>query len=163
MVACGVLRCVADLGLMIVDELCCADDYFALGDGIRRALCFLKETDLDGLATGRHEIDGDRVFAGVDMYETKPMEIGFWEAHKKYLDVQCVIAGEERLGYAPVSGMSAGPYDEDRDFYKLEGDGDFITLRPGMFAILKPQDAHMPGMANGEPKAVKKIVVKVLV
>ena len=67
------------------------------------------------------------------------------------------------MGYGPISGMSAGPYDAEKDFYKLEGSGDFITLRPGMFAILKPQDAHMPGMAISNPVSVKKIVIKVLV
>ncbi len=146
---------------MIVDEIKQAGEYFDLGEGIQSALRFLMESNLEELPLGRHDIDGDRVFAMVESYQTKPMEAGFWEAHIKHLDVQCVLSGEERLGYAPISGLSAGPYDEEKDFYKLEGSGDFITLRPGMFAILKPQDAHMPGMAIKDPQQVKKIVIKV--
>jgi YhcH/YjgK/YiaL family protein len=146
---------------MIIDEICKADEYFDLSEGIRTALRFLQETDLDALEPGRHTVDGDRVFAIVESYQTKPMADGFWEAHLKHLDVQCVISGEEQIGYAPVSSMVAEPYDEDRDFYKLKGNGNFVTLRPGMFALLKPQDAHMPGISIQESRQVKKIVIKV--
>lgn len=146
---------------MIIDEICKADEYFDLSEGIRTALRFLQETDMDALEPGRHTVDGDRVFAIVESYQTKPMAGGFWEAHLKHLDVQCVISGEEQIGYAPVSSMVAEPYDENRDFYKLKGNGNFVTLRPGMFALLKPQDAHMPGMSIQESRQVKKIVIKV--
>lgn len=146
---------------MIIDEICKADEYFDLSEGIRTALRFLQETDMDALEPGRHTVDGDRVFAIVESYQTKPMADGFWEAHLKHLDVQCVISGEEQIGYAPVSSMVAEPYDENRDFYKLKGNGNFVTLRPGMFALLKPQDAHMPGMSIQESRQVKKIVIKV--
>ena len=50
------------------------------------------------------------------------------------------------MGYRPVKGMEANPYDEKKDFYTLEGEGEFYTLRAGYFTILKPQDAHMPGI-----------------
>ncbi|MDA0750637.1 MAG: YhcH/YjgK/YiaL family protein [Verrucomicrobia bacterium] len=146
---------------MIIDEICKADEYFDLSEGIRTALRFLQETDMDALEPGRHTVEGDRVFAIVESYQTKPMADGFWEAHLKHLDVQCVISGEEQIGYAPVSSMVAEPYDEDRDFYKLKGNGNFVTLRPGMFALLKPQDAHMPGISIQESRQVKKIVIKV--
>jgi YhcH/YjgK/YiaL family protein len=146
---------------MIIDEICKADEYFNLSEGIRTALRFLQETDMDALEPGRHTVDGDRVFAIVESYQTKPMADGFWEAHLKHLDVQCVISGEEQIGYAPVSSMVAEPYDEDRDFYKLKGNGNFVTLRPGMFALLKSQDAHMPGMSIRESRQVKKMVIKV--
>ena len=146
---------------MIIDEICKADEYFDLSEGIRTALRFLQETDMDALEPGRHTVDGDRVFAIVESYQTKPMAEGFWEAHLKHLDVQCVISGEEQIGYAPVSSMVAEPYDENRDFYKLKGNGNFVTLRPGMFALLKPQDAHMPGISIQESRQVKKIVIKV--
>ena len=146
---------------MIIDEICKADEYFDLSEGIRTALRFLQETDMDALQPGRHTVEGDRVFAIVESYQTKPMADGFWEAHLKHLDVQCVISGEEQIGYAPVSSMVAEPYDEDRDFYKLKGNGNFVTLRPGMFALLKPQDAHMPGISIQESRQVKKMVIKV--
>ena len=77
--------------------------------------------------------------------------------------MQYVASGAEHMGYAPAKGLQAGEYDAENDFYKLEGDGEFFTLCAGYFAVLKPQDAHMPGMAISTPQAVKKVVVKVRV
>ena len=65
------------------------------------------------------------------------------------------------MGYAAAATLQAGPYDEDKDFMKLEGDGEFFFLREGYFCILAPQDAHMPGMAVEQSTPVKKVVVKV--
>ena len=146
---------------MIIDELKNAAEYYELGDRIEIALKYLAATDFLALDPGRYEIDGENIFAIVESYNSKPMEAGFWEAHIKHLDVQFVAAGEERLGYAPVTGLKPNPYDEERDFYKLEGTGDFVTLRAGQFAILKPLDAHMPGIFVNEPSPVKKVVVKI--
>jgi YhcH/YjgK/YiaL family protein len=147
---------------MIVDEIKNAEQYYGLGTRIEAALRYLAETDFSSLAPARYEIDGDDVFAIVKEYDTKPKSDGSWEAHHKYLDVQYVAAGCEHMGYRPVEGMEPGDYDKDKDIYFLKGEGEFYTLRAGYFAILKPQDAHMPAMAIAEPQAVKKVLVKVL-
>ena len=147
---------------MIVDEIKNAGQYYGLGARIEAALRYLAETDFSALAPGRYDIDGDKIYAVVKEYDSKPKSEGFWEAHHKHLDVQYVAAGSEHMGYRPVEGMVAGEYDGERDFYTLEGEGEFYTLRAGYFAILKPQDAHMPAMAIAEPQAVKKVLVKVL-
>jgi len=124
-------------------------------------LRYLQQTDFKNVAPERYDIDGDRVYAMVQEYDAKPKAEGFWEAHRKYLDVQYVAAGVEHMGYAAVATLQAGPYEEDKDFIKLEGDGEFFLLREGYFCILAPQDAHMPGMAVGQSAPVKKVVVKV--
>ena len=148
---------------MIIDVLEHAREYYALGPRMETALRYLETQDCDTLTPGRHDIDGNHVYALVHRYQSKLREEGFWEAHHHYIDVQYVISGTEHLGYRPVSGMQAGPYDQEKDFYKLEGAGEFITLRAGYFAILKPRDAHMPGIALHAPEPVHKIVVKVRV
>ncbi len=48
---------------MILDDLEQAARYYDLHPGFRRAFEFLRRTDLATLAGGRHEIDGERVFA----------------------------------------------------------------------------------------------------
>ena len=83
---------------------------------------------------------------------------GFWEAHRKYLDVQYVAAGFEHMGYAAAATLQAGRYEEDKDFIKLEGDGEFFLLSKGYFCILAPQDAHMPGMALGPSAPVLALI-----
>ena len=146
---------------MIIDQLQNAEQYYGLGTGIEAALRYLQQTDFKDVAPERYDIDGDRVYAMVQEYDAKPKAEGFWEAHRKYLDVQYVAAGVEHMGYEAAAPLQAGPYEEDKDFIKLEGDGEFFLLREGYFCILAPQDAHMPGMAVGQSAPVKKVVVKV--
>jgi YhcH/YjgK/YiaL family protein len=146
---------------MILDRLDRAELYASLSPPLARAFAFLASPDLAGLADGRHEIDGDRLFAIVDRYITRPAAAGAWEAHRRYIDLQYVVAGSERLGHASLDRLVAGPYDADRDRLPLTGEGDVVTLSAGDFALLFPHDAHMPGLAAGAPAPVHKVVLKI--
>ena len=148
---------------MILDDLDNAALFHRLGDGIARALRYLSDAKLSVVTPGRYEVDGNRIVATVSDYPTKLREHGVWEAHRQHIDVQCVQNGEERVGYAPLASLSAGPYDPERDVLFAEGDGDFVLLRPGRFVILYPQDAHMPGIAVNQTQPVRKIVIKVAI
>jgi len=146
---------------MIVDHLRNAPQYYGLGPRFERALRWLAATDLAAAAPDRYALEGEDVFALVQEYQSKGADQGFWEAHRKYADVQYMVSGTEDIGYAPTAAMAAGSYDEGRDFLKLEGEGTFLEMPAGYFMVLFPQDAHMPGMALGSPSLVKKAVVKV--
>jgi biofilm protein TabA len=146
---------------VVSDLLANAHAYTALGSRIARGLQFLAETDLAGLAPGKHEIDGKRLFALVSDYTPKPPAEGRWEAHRRYLDLQYVVSGIERMGVAPIARLAEGDYDADRDLLWLSGAGDFLTFGAGQFMILWPGDAHMPGIDAGVPGPVRKVVVKI--
>ena len=146
---------------MIFDNVANANLYTALDARIARGLEFLKKTDLASLPPGRHEIDADRVYASISEYSTRPLTEGRWEAHRRYIDLQYLVRGTERVGHAPIDGMHAGPYDKEKDLTLLEGSGEFVTLRPGDLMILWPHEAHMPGIAVDGPVPVRKIVVKI--
>ncbi len=146
---------------MIVDKLDKVDCY-RWDKKMARAFKFLKKNDLSSLKDGRIDIDGDKLFALVQSYDSKPLSKGSWEAHRKYADVQVVVSGTEQMGYAEIDSLTANPYDEGKDFMRLTGEGGFCRMSAGMFMVLYPQDAHMPGMAIDKPAPVKKIVVKVL-
>jgi len=147
---------------MITDDIRNAATYNGVGTGIRMALEYLAKTDFAGMAPGRYDIDGNNVYALVQQYETKPREKGVWEAHRRYIDVQFVAAGIETMGYAPLGGLTVTqPYSTDKDCVLLAGDGDFLTVRAGVFVIFFPQDAHMPCLACAAPAPVRKVVVKV--
>ena len=149
---------------MIIDRLENADLYSGLGDRVAAAVRWLRETDLVALEAGRYEIDGDALYAMVMDYDTKPAAGAFWEAHRRYIDVQVVASGVERMGYAHIADLAeAEPYDADKDFLKLDGDGDMLRVDTGTFVIFHPHDAHMPGLALDGPVPVRKVVVKVLV
>ena len=148
---------------MVFDRLSQAASYYGLSASMARGLRYLQDTDLDSLATGRYDLDGDRRYALVLEYDTKRRSDGFWEAHRRYIDIQYVQRGEELMGYVPLSRLAAGEYDEARDFLPADGEGEFLRMTAGDFAMFGPQDAHMPGMALGGPAPVRKIVLKVAV
>jgi YhcH/YjgK/YiaL family protein len=148
---------------VVSDLLANAHLYTALGTRIAQGLQFLADTDLASLAPGKHEIDGNRLFALVSDYTPKPPAEGRWEAHRRYLDLQYVVSGVERMGVAPTSRMTETDYQADRDLAWLEGEGDLLTFGAGQFMILWPGDAHMPGIDAGVPGTVRKVVVKIAI
>jgi len=148
---------------MIADLLTNAHLYATLGPRLARGLQFLAETDLAGLAPGKHELDGKRLFALVSDYTPKPLAEGRWEAHRHYLDLQYVVSGVERMGIAPASHMCETSYEADRDLAWLEGAGDFLRFGQGQFMVLWPGDAHMPGIEAGVAGPVRKVVVKIAI
>lgn len=117
------------------------------------------------MGVGRIELDGDRLFAMMQEYPTKPEKDCFWEAHRKYIDIQYICDGVEEIGYAPLTSLKViEPYDAGKDFVKLAGSGSILRMPAGMFAVFFPHDGHKPCMAaNGVVAPVRKIVVKVAV
>jgi YhcH/YjgK/YiaL family protein len=149
--------------LMIVDSIANASLYYSLSPGIEIALRFLASTDLMTLAPGRHELSGG-CYANVQDYETAPREKKRWEAHRKYVDVQFIASGCEQIGCACIGSgnvRSVEDYKDSGDIEWFEGDGSFIRAEAGKFVILYPHEAHMPGVADGSPGQVRKVVVKV--
>lgn len=148
---------------MILDTLRNASLYHALGPRFAAALRWLADTDLEAVAVGRHDIDGQDVFALVQENRTRPQAEGVWEAHRKYADVQCVVRGPERMGCTDLGDLTVTrPYDEKDDALLATGSGNFFHVAPGRFAIFLPHDAHMPGVAiDDAPADVRKVVVKV--
>lgn len=149
---------------MIIDNLSNASLYYGVSSKLKKAFEFLQKTDFETMKPGRYEIDGDNVYAMVQQYETRPLEQGAWEAHKKYIDVQYVATGSEIMGYRHIEGMKVTKeYDQSVDCLFLEGEGDFFKVEAGFFAVFTPKDAHMPCIATTSPAEVKKVVVKVAV
>jgi YhcH/YjgK/YiaL family protein len=148
---------------MILDRLENADAHKTLSPEVALAFDYLRRTDLSQLANGRHDIDGDRVYAIVQRYVPKPPKEGKWEAHQKYLDIQYMASGSERMGHAPLrAGLPVErPYDPQGDAALYHVDGKLFVVPEGSFAIFAPEDIHSPGLAlevsGGE---VCKVVVK---
>ncbi len=152
---------------MILDRLENAALYRPLGPRIAAALDWLRATDIAALAEGRYELEGDRLAAIVQRYRTKPLPKARWEAHHRYLDVQYVAEGTERIGYAPLTEQwkVVEPYDEAKDVAFYDARGDLFEVPAGSFAIFGPQDIHAPGLVGGTPPVVRevlKVVVKCL-
>lgn len=149
---------------MIIDRLKNAHMYYDLVPGLEKGFEFLKTADLENLPAGRYELDGDRVVALIQEYTT--MENPPWETHNYHLDIQYLVKGTELIGYYPnVDEMvKTQPYNtkDDYDLYE-DVEGSYVTLEDDVIMILFPQDGHLPRKAKGEPMAVKKVVIKVLI
>ena len=150
---------------MILDHLDNALMYAGLGKRITIGLSLLNEESVCNAAPGKHEVDGENLFYVIDEYETKSVEEGKLEIHRKYLDLQYIVRGEECIGYAPLEGLTETmAYDGENDaaLYKFEPLMSKLILKQGSFAIFWPNEPHMPCRSIGDvPVTVKKIVVKV--
>jgi uncharacterized protein, YhcH/YjgK/YiaL family len=115
--------------------------------------------------TKRVELSGG-AFALEQAYWTKTRPEGFFESHRKFVDVQVIFEGEERMEVVDVSRAKVREaYREERDLVMYEdcAGASVLTLRAGEAAVYFPADVHMPGLrcADGEARLVRKTVVKV--
>ena len=148
---------------MIYDDLKNAHCYFLHGTLLAKAIDYIKTFDLSQ-PDGRYEIDG-AMYAMVMSYQTKPAEQQKSETHKKYIDVQAIFVGRERIDVVIFSENIAidTPYNEAKDaaFYKLPSDYIPLAMHKGTFAVFYPQDVHRPCCDFDGTASVRKIVVKV--
>ncbi|HNR42112.1 MAG TPA: YhcH/YjgK/YiaL family protein [Bacteroidales bacterium] len=143
-----------------------AVSYFRNKDRWDKAFVYLKNISPDDLEPGRHDIDGDNLYASVSEYISKDPEEAQYEAHRKYIDIQYVLSGKELIGLAPASEL-----DELLEEYDPEKDIEFMTVRnpamlnavPGRLFFFFPGELHCPGLKDGENSPVKKVVIKVKV
>ncbi len=138
--------------------------YFKNKERWDKAFAFLKNTDLSKLEAKRYDIDGENLYAQVSDYFTKNEENASYEAHRKHIDLQYIIEGKELIGLASLTNRKdiLVPYDttNDVEIMTVTG-GKSLRATPANFFIFFPEDAHSPGLKDGESSHVRKIVVKV--
>lgn len=148
---------------MIFDTLINVDNYKGLGR-VYTALKFLSETDFSKMELGRYELDGDNIFYMVQSYDTYPSKT-VSEAHRKYIDIQYMVEGEEIIGVADIScekELIEAKEENDVWFYNCKTEP--LVLSAGKYMVLYPNDLHCPGVAtNGTALTCRKVVVKVKV
>lgn len=141
---------------------------FHLPTALEEALTFLKEHDFMAMEPRRVGIDGERMYANVDAVSTRRLTDTKPEQHKRYIDVQFMVQGHERIGFTCDRGQ-ATPTEAmpERDLWFYDTtlvDEGVLDLREGCYAIFFPEDIHRPLMAiDDTPQAVRKVVVKVSV
>lgn len=125
------------------------------------AFLFLKEHDLATLPKGKYPIDGENVYATVTEDSLKDLVKTNWESHRRYIDIQCVIKGEEKMGISPiVDATVTKQYDEKKDAANYTAEGKYYTGKAGTVFIFFPSTAHRPNISPGERMVEKKIVIK---
>ena len=128
---------------MIADRLENVRHYGIPVEGLEEALGWLERENLQGLEPGRYPLGDTGGTAILAEGPTVPEEREDWEAHRRFADLQVVLSGAEMMGFAPLSSMAPkGSYSEKDDCILLEGEGNFMLVRAGGFAVFTPQDAH---------------------
>ncbi|MBN1969764.1 MAG: YhcH/YjgK/YiaL family protein [Candidatus Delongbacteria bacterium] len=128
---------------------------------VKNALKFMIKTDFSSYAEGRYEVD-ENMFFIVNQYQTK--ETGLLEVHRKYIDIQFMISGSEKIGFEKLRDQEISQvYNTERDIAFFYGNFETLVLTPGFAAIFYPDDLHAPGLINENKESIKKIVMKVKV
>ena len=135
---------------MVVDKFENLEKYASLNPLFAEAIKFLKTTDLNAQELGKIKLQGDDLVVNFSQTNPKTKEEAKLETHNRFIDIQIPLSGVEVMGYTPR---------EDLSFYHGLAES-YIPVKPGMFVIFFPQDAHAPGVT---PDGVKKVIVKVLV
>lgn len=138
------------------------DESSPLGRGFR----FLQKEFDPNSPDGRIDIEGDRIFALVQGYNTRQPQDCRFEAHRKHIDIQYVYDGAEIMGWAPIGALQVSePYMDERDVMFFHTPARFSTLEvyKGQFGVFFPGDAHQPSVRLDGYDSVRKVVIKVRV
>jgi YhcH/YjgK/YiaL family protein len=115
-------------------------------------------------AGGTVKVDlGEGMFAIDAAYLSKPRAEVFLETHRKYIDVQAILEGEESMEIADLGRLTLDvPYDAERDLIKYQdyAPTSVLRARAGEVMVFFPVDGHL-SRAVTQPVLVRKTVVKV--
>src|ERR1700761_5799231 len=127
------------------------------------AFAFLADSKkLDTLKPGTYPIDGKNAYASITEGPEKTEETAKWESHRKYIDLQYVIRGKEKIGVATVTTATVtNPYDDSRDAANYTANGKYYIATPMEFYLFFPSDAHRPNIHVNGYDTVKKMVIKI--
>lgn len=151
---------------MILDKIENLSNYVSLNKYFLEIITFLQKTDLGNLKEGKTLLVGEELFLLYNVYNTKVNKLGILEAHKKYIDLQYIIEGEEIINYEVFRKQKIYKSYNSEDDYLLynEDNSKKIKIEKGEFVIFFPEDLHFPGNNSSSiSKKVKKIVFKILV
>lgn len=143
---------------MILDYMTRVDHYASILPHFAQAMAFAQT--LTDAPVGRY--DQDDYFVLVQEVETKPACEKSFELHRKYADVHVVLSGQEVLGYEDIANLPPKEdFNEAKDIQMLHGDGQYVTINPGMFCVVLPHDGHKPACCGDKPGMLRKLVVKI--
>lgn len=144
---------------MIYDSIANLKLYGSLFDEVR---AFIETNDIAALAAGRYEVaDGIRV--DIQDYTTKPKSNNVCEVHRKYIDLQYIVGGAEKMGFGLyIENEPVLPYNEEKDVaHHCAGHTTDCLVSGGWFCVFFPGEFHKPGLCVSEPMPVRKALFKI--
>ena len=148
---------------MIVASLANKQEYYGIHPLLDKALDFLTPEFLENASTEKTLLDGENLFVTKFHLQTVPLEQTFFEAHKKYLDIQVVTRGCERVDIAHPDSLTLT--ENKGDFYGYTGQAEqSVILKPGNFLVVFPGDAHRLRIPVERPgESFTRVVFKIKV
>ena len=129
------------------------------------AISFLTQLKDEELSLGKHVVN-DGFFYNIQEYVTNGNKEKHYESHRKYIDIQLLLSGEEIMQVTDIVNLRvSSSYDENSDciFYNPSDNASGVVLRPGSIMILYPKDGHRSMSLKFQGCKVKKIVGKVVI
>ena len=101
---------------MIFDKIENLKLYAGSFPGADKVIEFLAECAKKTPEPGKYELDGKKLFVGVQEYSPKTFNSDKLEYHRDYIDIQLLFSGAEDLYYAPLDGLdTVMPYTPEKD------------------------------------------------
>lgn len=147
---------------MILSDISDSKRYEVLHPRFRQFFDYLRANDLSGAPAGRIEVDGSNVFINVCETDMAPAACRKLEVHRSYVDIHIPLLQAETIGWKHTSdlGDSEKPFNEEDDFALYpESPSSMITVKPGEFLLVYPEDAHAPLIGEGRQR---KLIAKIL-
>ncbi len=148
---------------MILSSLSQSDRYAGLHPLFQRVFDYIRDTDLFAIEPGRYNIVGDDLIAIVEKVPAKTKDMAKLEAHRKYIDIQLVLEGDETMGWKPLADclnpISEHSMEKDIRFFH-DAPASYVPVPPDHFCIFFPEDAHAPLVGNG---TIRKVIFKITV
>ena len=122
---------------------------------------YIKSHDLLHAECGKIELKGKDLFINVANPTLKAEKDQVLEMHRKYIDIQVLLEGKERMGWKAFDELTdeVQAYNEENDCaLYADRPTTFVDLLPGQFAIFFPEDPHAPAIGEGK---VRKLIAKV--
>lgn len=114
---------------------------------------------LHDLPEGKYDL-GEGEFFSILSGTTRPVEDAQYEFHHDYIDLQIMLEGFECVKWQTLDKLNQLEFDKSADIGFATGEGNLIQIDPGMFYLVYPNDAHMPGVSVDQSNSFKKAVFK---
>jgi len=148
---------------MILSTLSQSSRYAALHPLFTKVFDTMRDTDLYNMVPGRYALAGDDLILIVEHVQGKPRADAWLEAHRRYIDIQLVLEGDETMGWKPLADclnpMGEHSMEKDIRFFR-DAPASWIAVPPDHFCIFFPEDAHAPLVGSG---AIRKLIFKVAI
>lgn len=138
-----------------------------------KAIEFVANQDLESIELGKHQIAGldiEDAFFVVMEYQTSQKSSVGPECHNNYCDVQFIVSGEEKFGWAELTDstkeslLKQFDYETERDICFIAEDTvplSYIEMKQGEFYLFSPLTVHLPNLTVTEDQLVRKVVIKI--